>query len=222
MREVKYFLKKRKGPVIIDINRSNTKFSISSLDDNEIWNEFKKGNEGAFNYIFETYFQDLYQYGQQFTNDLELIKDMIQDLFIYIRKNRENLGNAYSIKFYLFKAFRRKILRYKKKNKLIYSDKIESFCKFQLTNNVEAKLIQDQSQIQWKRVLEDGFLRLSKRQKVAIYYYFYQSMSYEEVASIMNLKNIKSARNLIYKSIDVLKARINPFKNKLFTLFISL
>ncbi len=202
--------------IVVNLDIKRNIYRISDLPENEIWNEFKNGNEGAFNYIYETYFQILYQYGQQFTKDLDLIKDLIQDLLIYIRKNRKNLGNTQSIKFYLFKAFRRKIFKYQKFNKLIYSNHIESFGNFVIEDSFEISLVQNQYWNRVKRILEKAFLNLSKRQKEAIYLYFYQSMSYEEVASIMGLKNVKSARNLIYKSIDVLKNQIDPIKNSLF------
>ncbi len=209
-------------PLIVNLNVQKFKFSISDLPDNEIWNEFKKGNEGAFNYIYNTYFQDIYQYGQQFTKDLDLIKDLIQDLLIDIRKNRKNLGEAPSIKFYLFKAFRRKVFRYLKQNKIVYTDCIESYSDFKIENSHEVWLIQSQLGSQKKLALEGAFLKLSIRQKEAIYYYFYQSMTYEEVALIMDLRNVKSVRNLIYKSIDVLKAQLHPIQNKLFTLLFTL
>lgn len=215
-------LSKNNKSLIVNLDITKNEYRISDLPDNEIWNEFKNGNEGAFNYIYETYFQNLYQYGQQFTKDLDLIKDLMQDLLIDIRENRKNLGNAPSIKFYLFKAFRRKIFRYQKQNKIVYSDIIESYNNFQIEKSHEIMLIQNQFHDQWKITLEKAFTKLSKRQKEAIYYYFYQSMGYEEVASIMGLKNIKSARNLIYKSIDALKSQIYPIKSNLLFWFVTL
>jgi RNA polymerase sigma factor (sigma-70 family) len=200
----------------------NLKFSISDLPDDEIWEEFKRGNEGAFNHIYKTYFQDLYSYGQQFSKDLYLLRDLIQDLFIDIRKNRRNLGSTSSIKFYLFKAFRRKICRHLKRNKIVYTENIESFCNLQFENLQEVRILQIQLDDQKKKVLERAFVKLSKRQKEAVYHYFYQSMSYKEVASIMSLNNVKSARNLIYKSINALKAQLYPIKNKLLALFFTL
>lgn len=200
----------------------NPKFSISDLPDDKIWAEFKSGNEGAFNHIYKTYFQDLYTYGQQYSKDLYLLQDLIQDLFIDIRKNRRNLGNTTSIKFYLFKAFRRKICRHLKRNKIIYTGDIESFCNLKIENLAEVRILQSQLDDKKKKSLEQAFAKLSKRQKEAVYYYFYQSMDYNEVASIMDLNHVKSARNLIYKSIDALKNQLYPIKNKLLTLIFTL
>ncbi len=210
------------GAIIKNLGIIHSRFSIADLPDAEIWHEFKCGNEGAFNHIYRTYFQEIYQYGQQFTSDGGLIKDLLQDLLIDIRKNRKNLGEAPSIKFYLFKAFRRKIFRYLKHNKLVCFSKMESFSNIVIESSHEVKLMESQLDDGKRKVLEKALLNLSKRQRECIYYYFYQSMGYNEVASIMGLSNVKSARNLIYKSIDALKTQLGPVKNNLLAMFFAL
>ncbi|MEM1135004.1 MAG: hypothetical protein AAGI07_04130, partial [Bacteroidota bacterium] len=80
--------------------------------DVDIWASFKKGDEEAFLYIYNKYFYDLMNYGIQFSQDIELLKDCIQDLFISLRKKRESLGDiSYSIKSYLFKSLKRSIIK---------------------------------------------------------------------------------------------------------------
>src|SRR5690606_36156630 len=78
-------------------------------DEAAIWEAFKKGNESAFIYIYETYFDQLFVYGKQFTRDEDIVKDAIQDLFITLRKSRAGLGSTDSIKFYLYKSLKRLI-----------------------------------------------------------------------------------------------------------------
>lgn len=208
--------------IVKNLGITNPRFSIADLPDAEIWHEFKAGNEGAFNHIYRTYFQEIYQYGHQFTSDSGLIKDLLQDLLIDIRKNRNKLGEAPSIKFYLFKAFRRKVFRYLKQNRLVYFSKIEFFSNIVIESSHEVKLLESQLDSEKRKALEVALLNLSKRQRECIYYYFYQSMSYGEVASIMGLNNVKSARNLIYKSIDALNSQLEPQKNNLLAMFFAL
>jgi len=74
-----------------------------------LWKSFKSGSESAFIFIYEHNFEMLYSYGRRLTNNEDVIKDAIQDLFIELRKNRENLGDTDSIKFYLFKCLKRRI-----------------------------------------------------------------------------------------------------------------
>src|SRR5690606_41088830 len=53
----------------------------------------------------------LLNYGYKITSDRTLIEDSIQDLFFELWKNRANISETTSIRFYLFKALRYKIVR---------------------------------------------------------------------------------------------------------------
>ena len=57
----------------------------------EKWNRFIAGDDDAYASLYEEYVQDLYQYGLCFTSDTELVKDCIQDLFVYLYANRSHL-----------------------------------------------------------------------------------------------------------------------------------
>ncbi|MEN7548062.1 sigma-70 family RNA polymerase sigma factor [Rapidithrix thailandica] len=178
----------------------------SGKQDAVIWKEFRAGSEMAFNYIYKHYFTILYQYGHQFTKDSELVKDAIQELFIELRRNRQNLGPTSSIKFYLYRSLRRKIVRaLSKKNRFIFSGHLESTYDFEIALSPEVMMINRQSTAENKKQLEAAFNKLTKRQKEALLYYYYEGLSYEEIASVMNLSKVKYARTLIYRSIDKLK-----------------
>ena len=194
-------------------------YSISSLSDAEIWDEFKNGNEGAFNHIYISYFQELFKYGQQFTRDTELVKDLIQDLFVKIRKNRKSLGKAESLKFYLMKAFRRDIFRYLKRSRIEYKEDIEPFSNMRIDLSFDIELQRREADALRKQALEKSFSKLTARQKEAIYYYFYQSLSYQEIADLMGFGHVRSARNLVYKGIERMQALLSSLKNELLLLF---
>jgi DNA-directed RNA polymerase specialized sigma24 family protein len=49
---------------------------------------------------------------------------------------------------------------------------------------------------------------LTERQKEAIFLRFYENMEYEQIASLMALKEVKNARTLIYRAIEVLRCNI--------------
>lgn len=182
-------------------------FFSKEADDLTIWLEFKDGSESAFSYIYKKYFDNLLNYGLQFTKDQELVKDLIQDFFIDLREKRSKLGDTNSIKYYLFKSLRRKILRYLKKEKhlILSANVLQSF---QVVLSHESILINQQlNQEQGKR-LEKAFAKLTPKQREVIFYIFYENLSYKEVASIMGLMNVKSARNILYKAIEAIKKQM--------------
>lgn len=180
-------------------------------DQNEIqlWNNFRSGGDSAFIKIYEIYFPILYSYGHQFTQDTDLIKDSIQEFFIELRNNRSRLGETTSVKAYFFKSMRRRLLRaLSKKKHLLYDGQLEKDFDFEITLSWESILINNQIEAEQKHKLEEAFTKLTKRQKEAIIYFYYEGLSYEEIASIMDLSKVKYARTLIYRSIDRLKEEI--------------
>jgi RNA polymerase sigma factor (sigma-70 family) len=173
-------------------------------DDRSVWALFKSGNESAFIKIYENNFDRLYAYGLRITNDQDLVKDAIQDLFIELRKSRSNLGNTDNIKFYLLKCLKRKII---KESGKWYANLEEIndnyFFSFQFSH--EQHLINRQIDEEKAIKLDNAIKKLSPRKKEVIYYFFYEGLSYHQIQEIMGLDNIKSARNLIYKALDFLR-----------------
>ena len=47
--------------------------------------------------------------------------------------------------------------------------------------------------------------QLTDRQKEAIYYYYFENFSYEQIKDIMGMHQIRSARNLIYRALAALR-----------------
>ena len=69
------------------------------------------GDDDAYASLYEEYVQDLYQYGLCFTSDTELVKDCIQDLFVYLYANRSHLEISCQVKTYLLVSLKHNICR---------------------------------------------------------------------------------------------------------------
>lgn len=176
-------------------------------DDSATWAAFKMGNESAFIYIYETYFDKLFVYGHHFTRDEGIVKDAIQDLFIELRKNRLRLGDTDSIKFYLFKCLKRRII--KESSHWFYKcEEFSSELSFNFSFSHEQILIDRQLNKEKMANLNKAIQALSPRKREVIYYFYYEGLNYRQIKEIMQLSDIKSARNLLYKAIDFLRENI--------------
>ncbi|MFD2035939.1 RNA polymerase sigma factor [Belliella marina] len=177
---------------------------VNKASDIEIWNAFRSGSESAFIMIYQNYFDKLYAYGWKICHSEAMLKDAIQDLFIELRKNRSKLGQTSSIKFYLFKSLKRKLIKEEGK---WYSnlETVDENYFFDFSFSPEQLLIDRQVDDERSRKLNQAIKQLSPRKKEVVYYYFYEELTYREIQEIMNLDNIKSVRNLIYKSISFLR-----------------
>lgn len=195
-KEVNFFFSERK----------NEPQHTEKVSDAERWSSFKQGDEAAFVDIYKTYANKLYNYGAKFCSDRELVKDCLQDFFIYLRRNRETLGDTTSIKFYLFKSFRRRVIDYiqsrateQKKNQ------IASVFQLQVEVSHEVKYIDLQLHEQQLEKLNKAINSLSEKEREAVFYYFYEGLSYKDIAEILNFTHIASARRLIYKALASIK-----------------
>lgn len=190
------------------------KENLAYADDLHLWRLFKNGREEALIYIYRTYVNVLYNYGCQFTKEQELVRDTVQEFFIDLIRNKHNLGDTTSIKFYLFKSFRRKLVRVlKKENKFVKEEISEERPGFNVSYNPEARYIKDQLDTEQKRLLQEKFNYLPEKQREALLLYYYEGLSYDEIASLFEMTRVKSARVLIYRAIDSLAKQLKNHKD---------
>jgi|AntRauMFilla1563_2_1112583.scaffolds.fasta_scaffold00590_3 RNA polymerase sigma factor (sigma-70 family) len=176
-------------------------------NDSLVWDEFRAGNESAFIQIYQDYFDKLYGYGMRIVRNEDLVKDAIQDMFIDLRKNRSHLGNTTSIKFYLFKCIKRKII--KEEGKWIGKlENLDPSYYFQFEYSHEQHLIDQQINEEKQKKINLAIENLSPRKKEIIYYFYHEGLSYLQIQELMGLDNVKSARNLIYKALNLLKVAL--------------
>jgi len=186
-------------------------FVIHRLRDN-----FVEGDDSAYSTLYELYAKDLYAFGLSLHAKTELIEDAIHDIFVEIYTHRQNLKKVDNLKYYFLAAFR---------NRLFFLLKKDSHT-FEITENDTMRLVEKDFQEMWiedeeeyeKQILVKHLLsELNKNQREAIYHRFVDGLTYEEIATLMNI-NYQSAKNLIYRSIKKLRSVV-PFTLLFFILF---
>lgn len=186
---------------------SNKKDATQTAEDAVVglWSAFKQGDEAALTAIYRQYIHDLYHYGERITSDKELIEDSIHDMFVELWRRRESIGQASSVKFYLYKALRRKIIKsLVQKRRLPFDGNVPSNYNFEIIFSCESDQITREISQEQREALLQAVNSLTRRQKEAITLKFYDDLSYEEVSSIMKL-SVRSTYNLIYRALDTLK-----------------
>ncbi|MCB0688692.1 MAG: sigma-70 family RNA polymerase sigma factor [Saprospiraceae bacterium] len=171
------------------------------MNDEQLWESLKKGDQQAFQQVYDSHIESLLQYGCRFCKDRETVEDSLHDLFIYIWKNREGLSSTDSIQRYLMVALRRRIIQSLKRRS---SELDENSLGFACDLSIEEQWIMDEENEEAKSALQGAFEKLSARQREAIYLKYYQQLSYEAICEVMDL-NYQSARNLIFNSIQTLR-----------------
>jgi RNA polymerase sigma factor (sigma-70 family) len=169
-----------------------------------IWENFKKGDESALEFIYFQNIKLLYRYGRKFTSDKELIKDTIQDLFVDLLTARNNLGETDSIRFYLLKAFKHRLFRNLKKISMINDELDESEYQIEIIYSVEDIIISKEEIAEKEKLLLNGLKSISPKQREILFYKFTCSLEYDQICDLMSI-NYESARKQVYRAIKTLK-----------------
>jgi len=190
--------------------------------DAQIWTRLIHGDRAAMDEIIRHYYSDMYFFGLKISRSKELTEDCIQELLVDLWVKRGRLSKIQSIKPYLLKSLRRRIIR-----TLTYDEPdtyTDSFLNdsFLLTDfSVEDKIIQQQTNEDNRRFLLKALERLSKRQREIVYLKFYQKLEYSDIAKVMSLKK-QSVHNLLQEAIMSLKKHISEPGNITFMALIKL
>lgn len=179
--------------------------TFEGKSDLEIWRSFKEGDKAAFIFIYNSFFGILYNYGYQFTQDEDLIKDCIHDVFAEINQAKQRLSETNNIKFYLLKSFKHRFLYYQKKKGRFLSDALLDGYNFEFTFSVEQKMIDSQIDQEKQMKLDQAIQQLSTRQRQVIYYLFYEGLSIDAVKDLMNVTHRRTIQNIAYRAFANLK-----------------
>jgi len=180
--------------------------STGKTKDHDLWQRIRVGDEQAFTAIFEKYHRTLYNYGSKLSTNSSLVEDAIQDVFIDIWRLRHNLTeNVTSVKFYLYRALRRRI--HVALDKFPSTEEISELDDEDTPANhthSEAILIEAESSSTRAQRIQELLAQLPERQLEALTLRYFDDFSIEEIAEIMSV-NEKSVRNFIYKALTSLR-----------------
>lgn len=196
---------------------------LQKKNEQEIWNDFLNGSDGALAYLYRTYTNKLFNYGNQIIRDEDIVSDAIQDLFFELIRNRRKINKTTSVKNYLFASLRRRLVRIKQRQ--------DKHIRDQASGDESGFLIKflkddttpfDQFTKEQIKLLEQACNQLPDRQREAILLLFFEELSYEEVANILNIGKVRSARALIYRAIDNLKHALGPHKDEFISILLPI
>jgi RNA polymerase sigma factor (sigma-70 family) len=176
-----------------------------SYKDEILWEGLRNGDQDLFLALYKKYYHCLLFIGLKEMKDAQLVKDTIQQLFLYLWEKRETIQEARNIKSYLITSFLRKLMADWNKSKrtgglqVVWNSYLEDP---QL--NPEDKLIKKDEQSHLFKLLMDRINELPNRQKELIVLRFYEGLTYEEIVSRTGLSH-RTVYNKIHEGIKKLR-----------------
>ena len=175
--------------------------------DSAYWNRLKKGDPQSLGYLYDTYADKLFMAALRMTNDRELAKDALQEVFIEIWNYRNTLGDVVHTQSYLVKVMRSILIKKLKKESLIshftVADSLVS-----AEGSMEDIIISSDIDKEKKNRLRLALANLTNRQKQVLEMRFYEGLSYEQIAEKLSM-NYQSVNNLAFRTIHRLRSQLH-------------
>ncbi len=163
------------------------------------WNRLKNGDSQALGFLYDKYVDKLFAAAMHTTENRELAKDSVQEVFIEIWNYRHSISDIQYSQSYLTKVLRSIIFKkLKKENPAHHYQVQESLVSPEQT--IENTLIAMEADKEKKISLKQALSKLSTRQKQVLQLHFEEGLSYEQIAKKLSI-NYQSVNNLAFRSI---------------------
>jgi len=155
--------------------------------------------------LYKKYYHSLLFIGLKEIKDAQLVKDTIQQLFLYLWEKRETIQEANNVKSYLVTSFLRKLSTdWKKSRKASNLQVVWNNYAEDPQPTPEENLINKDGQHHLFKLLMNHINNLPNRQRELIVLKFYEGLSYEEIVAQTGLSH-RTVYNKIHEALKKLK-----------------
>lgn len=178
---------------------------FDTIGDAALWKRFREGNIHAFGQLYRRYYDVLFRYGAALAQDAQMAEDGIQECFLYLWTHRNGLAQITSVKFYLLKAYRRRLFEMMGRNRARAERElhyINGEPDFALPH--EAFLIQFDASSRRRASLQRMLRDLTPRQREILHLKYYENLSYTKIADLLSI-NYQTAVNHVSEAMRTLR-----------------
>jgi RNA polymerase sigma factor (sigma-70 family) len=178
----------------------------------QLWERFIADDEQAFDQLVQARYRVLFNYARRFTTDRELIKDCIQDLFLELWNRRKAIVDSPYVTVYLIRALRNNLFRKIRQNQSSLAlsadttgSDYEALGSEELT--AEGSWIAEETLATTEQTLRVAVARLPKRQQEVVFLKFYEGLSNDDIAQVMEVEK-QTVANFLYRAVTQLRAML--------------
>lgn len=183
------------------------------IDHTLLWNDFRAGSQAAFSDLYNFFAADLYRYGYNLVRNRQVVEDCLHELFLYLHQHHARLGPTDNIRFYLYRALRRRLLDTVTRLNRLDSEEYHFEGAAFVIQSHETNLIEAQQFDHQKRLMMQQLNRLPKRQKEILYLVYMKGLSYPQVAEVMDIA-LKTVYNTVNVALTSLRAQVRTVERQ--------
>ncbi len=170
------------------------------------WLHIEQGDKEAYSQAYIFYHKKLYNYGRKFTENEALLEDAVQEALMDLWKNKERLSSISFPHTYLFSSFRHILFK-----KIKQESGIKAYSAISDTEpefGADHLMIRNETDAALKQRLQQALNTLTPRQREAIFLRFYEELSYEEIAGVLDIST-KATYKIVARALLQLKRSLS-------------
>lgn len=168
--------------------------------------KMKNGSHRAFNLLYENYASSLYSYCLKWTKSQEESEEIVQDVFMKLWLNREQIKNEDTILYLLFKMAKNQLINIYRKNlsSPIYEEYVEyNNSERFYENSADSNINYDE----FCNLVEQIKKNLPETQQQIFEYNIFQQKKNQEIADLLGLSE-QTVRNQLSLALKVFRKKL--------------
>jgi len=185
----------------------------------KIWKDISIRTTDRIAELYSGNYKDLYAFGLKFTDDIEMLKDAINDVFGDLCKKPEYLENALNKKGYLLICVKHKIIKLRQQYSRAAMIDVVLGDAVHMSYDPQQEEIEYRDFLTLQKKIEQAVALLPARQKEIIRLRYFENLSSEEISERTGI-SVKTLYNTTYNALRVLKAKMKLIFIFCFLLFV--
>ncbi len=188
-----------------------------NADSQFLINRLKKGEESAYELLFNEFYGVLTVYANKYVKDIETAKEIVQDLFVHLYEKRENLDINSSLKSYLFRSTHNRCINYinAQKIRIQHAEYV-----FKTADITEDNLEQEVNKTELEQALFTAINELPPKCQSIFKMNRFEGLSNTEIAEKLKLSK-RTVETQISKALRILRIKIEPYRGICIIIFLS-
>ena len=167
-----------------------------------LWQQTRAGDQAAFEQLARMHYRLLLNFGSQYSQDQELVKDCVQDLFLSVWERHRKLTEPEKVTSYLVNSLRNNIVRRLSRRQTVPLSATDE--PLAGIASIESYLIEAESEELLTRHLRQALDQLPPRQREILFLKFYQNLDNEEIAERLLIRK-QTVANQVHSGLETLR-----------------
>jgi RNA polymerase sigma-70 factor (ECF subfamily) len=174
----------------------------ANTPDTELTAAIKASDHTAFKVLYYRYFEALFRFLWRQTSDEELAKDLLQEVFSRVWKNRENLDPQHSLKSYLYRIGHNLVIDHRRQS----AHKPEHL----EDNPAHEPAYFVEENFDLREQIQATIAALPEPVRLVFTMNRFDGIKYAEIAARLNI-SVKTVEARMSKALAILREKLAPF-----------